>query len=55
MLKETIRQLASSTEKLSMAMGGQLQVAGISAAEKKALLDSLSNKNDKNIAYAMWG
>jgi hypothetical protein len=55
MLKETIRQLAGSTEKMSLAMGGQLQMAGVSAAEKKALLDSLGNKQDKNIRYQMWG
>jgi len=55
MLKETIRQLVSSTEKMSMAMGGQLQLSGVSAAEQKALLGELNNKNDKNSGYAyMW-
>ncbi|WP_169087261.1 competence pheromone ComX [Paenibacillus sp. PL91] len=56
MLKEAIRQLVSSTEKMSMAMGGQLQVAGVSAAEQQALLGELKNKNEKNSGYAyMWG
>ncbi|NIK78660.1 hypothetical protein FHS15_003806 [Paenibacillus castaneae] len=55
MLKETIRQLVSGTEKMSMAMGGQPQLAGISAAEQKALLGELNNKNEKNSGYAfLW-
>ncbi|WP_168119774.1 competence pheromone ComX [Paenibacillus sp. HB172176] len=55
MLKETIRQLVGSTEKMSMAMGGQLQLSGISAAEQKALLGELKDKNEKKSGYAfMW-
>ncbi|HTG70285.1 MAG TPA: competence pheromone ComX [Candidatus Udaeobacter sp.] len=55
MLKETIRQLVSSTEKMSMTMGGQLQLAGVSAAEQKALFGELKEKNEKNSGYAyMW-
>ncbi|CAM4345865.1 hypothetical protein FHS16_002472 [Paenibacillus endophyticus] len=54
MLKETIRQLVSSTGK-SMTMGGQMQLAGVSAAEQKALLGELKNKNEKNSGYAfLW-
>lgn len=52
MLKETIRQLVSSTEKMSMAMGGQLQLAGVTAAEQKALLGELNKKNEKSSGYA---
>lgn len=53
MLKETIRQLVSGTG--NMAMGGQLQIAGVSAAEQKALLGELKEKNEKNSGYAyMW-
>ncbi|WP_161601433.1 MULTISPECIES: competence pheromone ComX [Paenibacillus] len=55
MLKETIRQLVSNTGNMSMAMGGQLQIAGVSAAEQKALLGELKEKNEKNSGYAyMW-
>ncbi|MEV5030527.1 competence pheromone ComX [Paenibacillus sp. LPE1-1-1.1] len=55
MLKETIRQLVSGTGNVSMAMGGQLQIAGVSAAEQKALLGELKEKNEKNSGYAyMW-
>jgi len=55
MLKEAIRQLVSNTEKMSMAMGGQLQVAGVSVAEQRALLGELKNKNEKNSGYSyMW-
>ncbi len=56
MLKEVIRQLASSSEKMSMVMGGQqLQMAGVSVAEQKALLGELKNNNEKNSGYAyMW-
>ncbi|MGO4545882.1 competence pheromone ComX [Paenibacillus sp. 2TAB23] len=55
MLKETIRQLVSSTGKMSMTMGGQMQLAGVSAAEQKALLGELKNKNEKNSGYAfLW-
>lgn len=52
MLKEAIRQLVSSTEKMSMAMGGQLQMAGVSAAEQRALLGELNNKNEKSNGYS---
>lgn len=55
MLKETIRQLVSSTEKMSLAMGGQLQIAGVSMAEQKALLGELKNKQENKNGYAyMW-
>lgn len=53
MLKETIRQLVSSTEKLSMTLGGQVQLAGVSAAEQKALLGELKDKKDSGYSY-MW-
>lgn len=53
MLKETIRQLVNSTEKLSMAMGGQLQLAGVSSAEQKALMDELKDKKESGYSY-MW-
>lgn len=52
MLKETIRQLMSSTDKMSMAMGGQLQLANVSAAEQKALLGELRDQNKKDSGYA---
>lgn len=54
MLKETIRQLASSTEKMSLALGGQLQFAGVSAAEQKALLNEVNNKQEKNGYSYIW-
>lgn len=55
MLKETIRQLVGSVEKMSMAMGGQMQLAGVSVAEQKALLGELKQKDEKNSGYAyMW-
>ena len=53
MLKETIRQLASSTEKMSLALSGQLQFAGVSAAEQEALLAELKEKRDNGYSY-MW-
>ncbi|MDQ0063525.1 competence pheromone ComX [Paenibacillus harenae] len=53
MLKETIRQLASSSEKMSLVMGGQVQLAGVSVAEQKALLGELKNKNDKKENYKL--
>jgi|GEM_PF-1436809 hypothetical protein len=51
MLKEMIRQLAQSSDKMNMAMGGQLQLAGVSAAEQKALLGELKDKNEKSGNY----
>ncbi|MCU6711831.1 competence pheromone ComX [Paenibacillus sp. J5C_2022] len=54
MLKETIRQLASSKEKMSMVMGGQLQLAGVSAEEQKALLSEL-NKRDNGVSRYDYG
>ncbi|MOA50483.1 hypothetical protein D3C78_1735000 [compost metagenome] len=55
MLKETIRQLVSSTEKMSMTLGGQAQLAGVSVAEQKALLGELKNKDQKGSGYAfLW-
>lgn len=53
MLKEAIRQLASSTDKFSQAIGGQLQIAGVSVAEQKALLGELKDKKDSGYSY-MW-
>lgn len=53
MLKETIRQLVSSTEKMSLVMGGQPQFAGVSAAEQKALLGELKDKKENGYSY-MW-
>lgn len=53
MLKETIRQLASGTEKMSLVMGGQVQLAGVSVAEQKALFGELKNKNDKKENYKL--
>ncbi|MFD0588869.1 hypothetical protein ACFQZE_12780 [Paenibacillus sp. GCM10027627] len=52
MLKETIRQLASSTENMSLALNGQLQFAGVSAAEQKALLNEMKNNESKKGGYA---
>lgn len=53
MLKETIRQLVSNgAEKMSMAMGAQPQLAGISAAELNALQGELNNKDKKSSGYA---
>lgn len=56
MLKETIRQLVGSKGNMSMAMGGQLQFAGVTAAEQKALLGELKDKQDKkdNYRLAYW-
>jgi len=50
MLKDAIRQLVSGTENM---MGGQLQLAGVSAAEQKALLGELKDKADKKENYRM--
>ncbi|MEK3882354.1 competence pheromone ComX [Paenibacillus sp. PL2-23] len=57
MLKEAIRQLAGSRERFSLAMSGQLQFAGMTAAEQHALLDELAekDKNNKENGYSyMW-
>ncbi|WP_165867446.1 hypothetical protein [Paenibacillus pinisoli] len=54
MLKDTIRQLVSSTEKMSLALGGQPQFAGVSAAEHKALLNEMNNKHEKNGYAFIW-
>ena len=55
MLKEVIRQLASSTEKMTGAMHGNLQLAGVSAAEQKALLGELNNSEKKGNGYSyLW-
>lgn len=54
MLKETIRQLVNSTEKMSMAMDGQLQFAGVSVDDQKALLGELKDKNS-NTQYFGYG
>lgn len=48
MLKEMIRQLASSAENMKMAMGGQALLAGVSMEEQKALLGELKDKSDGN-------
>lgn len=48
MLKEMIRQLAGSAENMKMAMGGQVQLAGVSMEEQKALLGELKEKGDGN-------
>lgn len=53
MLKDAIRQLVSNTQNMSMAMSGQLQLAGVSAAEQKALLGELKDKADKKENYRM--
>lgn len=47
MLKEVIRQLANSKENMSTVMGGQLQLAGVTVAEQKALFGELKDKNEK--------
>ncbi|WP_165279981.1 competence pheromone ComX [Paenibacillus protaetiae] len=54
MLKEAIRSLAMSKEKLSMVMGGQLQLAGVSVAEQKALLGELNKEGKKDGYSFMW-
>ncbi|MFD1954146.1 hypothetical protein ACFSL6_08165 [Paenibacillus thailandensis] len=54
MLKEAIRTLAMSKEKMSMVMGGQLQLAGVSAAEQQALLGELSKKNKVEVQRVGW-
>lgn len=54
MLKETIRQLVSNTGNMSLALGGQPQLAGISAAEQKALLSEMKNKQEKNGYAFIW-
>jgi len=52
MLKDAIRQFASNMEN----RGGQLQLAGVSVAEQKALLGELKDKADKkeNYKLAYW-
>lgn len=57
MLKDAIRSLVGNTEKMSMVMGGQLQLAGVSAAEHNALQDALKKQDDKkgNYTLAVWG
>jgi hypothetical protein len=48
MLKEIIRQLASSTENMKLAMGGQVALAGVSMEEQKALLGELKEQGNGN-------
>ncbi|GKU76230.1 competence pheromone ComX [Paenibacillus sp. L3-i20] len=54
MLKEVIRQLANSKENMSTVMGGQLQLAGVTVAEQKALFGELKDKNEKNNGYSFF-
>lgn len=54
MLKEMIRQLAGKTEGMSLALGGQVQLAGISAEERNALLGELKEK-EGNTSYFGYG
>ncbi|MFX3636181.1 MAG: competence pheromone ComX [Candidatus Pristimantibacillus sp.] len=53
MLKEAIRSLVGNSERMSMVMGGQVQLAGVSASEYNALQDALKNKEDKQGNYQM--
>lgn len=54
MLKDAIRSLAMSKENMSMVMGGQLQLAGVSAAEHKALLGELGKQNKPEVQRVGW-
>lgn len=54
MLKEAIRSLAMSKDKMSMVMGGQLQIAGVTAAEQKALLGELGKKDKAEVRRVGW-
>lgn len=54
MLKEMIRQLANSSENMKLAMGGQVQLAGVSAEEQRALLGELKEK-DNGTRYFGYG
>ncbi|MDQ6420098.1 competence pheromone ComX [Paenibacillus sp. LHD-117] len=51
MLKEMIRQLASSAENMKMVMGGQVQLAGVSMEEQRALLGELKEKDSQTSYY----
>ncbi|MFC4779610.1 competence pheromone ComX [Paenibacillus sp. GCM10023252] len=51
MLKDAIRSLVGNSDKMSMVMGGQMQLAGVSVVEQKALLGELKQKGDKKDNY----
>ncbi|GBG08116.1 hypothetical protein PAT3040_02683 [Paenibacillus agaridevorans] len=54
MLKDMIRQLASSAESMKLVMGGQVQLAGVSTEEQRALLGELKDK-DNGARYFGYG
>lgn len=54
MLKEAIRSLAMNKDQMSMVMGGQIQFAGVSAAEQKALLGELGKQNKAEVQRVGW-
>ncbi|MHA6480590.1 competence pheromone ComX [Paenibacillus sp. strain BS8-2] len=51
MLKEMIRQLANSTENMKLVMGGQVQLAGVSMEEQKALLGELNQQGKEKYSF----
>lgn len=53
MLKEAIRSLVGNSERMSMVMSGQVQLAGVSASEYNALQDALKNQDDKKSNYQL--
>ncbi|WP_338552943.1 competence pheromone ComX [Paenibacillus sp. KS-LC4] len=56
MLKEFIRSLAKDSQMMDLAMSGNLQMAGVTSAEKKAIFETLSIQADKkdNYQLAYW-
>ncbi|WP_155973652.1 MULTISPECIES: competence pheromone ComX [unclassified Paenibacillus] len=53
MLKEYIRSLAKDSQLMDLAISGNLQMAGVTPAEKKAIFETLSIQADKKDNYQM--
>jgi len=51
MLKDAIRSLVGNTEKITMVLGGQLQLAGVSAAEHNAIKATLHKNKEEKMGY----
>ncbi|MGG4143912.1 competence pheromone ComX [Paenibacillus algorifonticola] len=53
MLKEFIRSLAQDSQLMNLATSGNLQMAGVTTAEKKAIFETLSIQADKKDNYQL--
>ncbi|SFE97027.1 hypothetical protein SAMN04487969_11088 [Paenibacillus algorifonticola] len=53
MLKEFIRSLAQDSQLMNLATSGNLQMAGVTPAEKRAIFETLSIQADKKDNYQL--